>query len=86
MAQTYWFSYLIILAAVQITFKTGHLKEEVNLIIKKYPRYVSFGYGKEWDKHDFKLFEIWKTNLGWTFNAWRFWISYDNYNNTQKNR
>jgi len=47
---------------------------------------MSFGYGKEWDKHDFKLFEIWKTNLGWSVNAWRFWISYDNYNNTQKSK
>lgn len=42
-------------------------------------KYLSFVYGAEWDKEDFKLIEFRKVPLGWTFNIWRLSFSYDNY-------
>ncbi len=43
------------------------------------PKYLSFVYGKYWDKGDFKLFSFNKVPLGWSMNIWRLSISYDNY-------
>lgn len=40
---------------------------------------LSFIFGSEWDKGDFKLVEFRKTPLGWDFNVWRLMISYDNW-------
>lgn len=48
------------------------------------PKYLSFIFGKEWDKEDFKLVHFRKTPLGWDFNIWRFMFSYDNYGNVRK--
>lgn len=48
----------------------------------RYPKYISFIYGKEWDKSDFKLLSYRKTHLGWDFNIWRLMVSYDDYKKT----
>lgn len=47
------------------------------------PKYLSFVYGSEWDKEDFKMFEYSKTPLGWSMNVWRLSISYDNFENVK---
>lgn len=46
-------------------------------------KYLSFVYGSEWDKGDFKLFSFRKTPLGWDANIWRLSVSYDNYANAK---
>lgn len=46
---------------------------------KNAPKYLSFVFGKEWEKGEFKWLEFTKTPLGWDFNVWRFSISYDNF-------
>lgn len=43
------------------------------------PKYLSFVYGSEWGKGDFKPFYFRKVPLGWSVNVWRFSISYDNH-------
>lgn len=50
------------------------------------PKYLSFVYGSEWDRADFKLIGFRKTPLGWDFNIWRCSISYDNYENTKQSK
>jgi hypothetical protein len=52
---------------------------------KYQPKYISFVYGKYWQKGTFKLFGFVKTPLGWDMNIWRFVISYDNHKNLSKN-
>lgn len=51
---------------------------------KDAPRYLSFVYGKDWDREDFKFLEFRKTPLGWDFNIWRLMISYDNFGNVKE--
>lgn len=51
---------------------------------KAQPKYLSWVYGKEWDKGDFKLLEFRRTPLGWDFNIWRFMLSYDNYEKVRR--
>lgn len=43
------------------------------------PKYLSFVYGSEWEKGEFKPFSIRKVPLGWSMNIWRLSISYDNF-------
>ena len=45
----------------------------------KESKYLSFVYGSEWDKEEFKLVGFRHTPLGWSMNIWRLSISYDNY-------
>lgn len=40
---------------------------------------LSFVFGSEWEKEDFKFIEWYKTPLGWNFNLWRIAISYDDF-------
>ena len=47
------------------------------------PKYLSFVYGSEWDKEDFKMFKYSRTSLGWSMNVWRLSISYDNFENVK---
>lgn len=42
-------------------------------------KYLSFVFGKYWEKEDFKLIGFRKVPLGWTMNIWRFSISYDDF-------
>ena len=46
-------------------------------------KYLSFVFGSEWDKEDFKMFGTRKTPLGWDLNIWRLSISFDNYANVE---
>lgn len=48
------------------------------------PKYLSFVFGKEWDREDFKMFGFRKTPLGWDMNVWRFSLSYDNFERVSK--
>lgn len=50
----------------------------------RHPKYISFVYGSEWDKEDFKLIGFSKVPLGWSMNVWRFSISYDNFEKVSK--
>jgi hypothetical protein len=43
------------------------------------PKYLTFVYGREWERWDFKLFRFYKVPLGWSMNIWRLYISYDNH-------
>jgi hypothetical protein len=47
-------------------------------------KYLSFVYGSEWDKEDFKLIGFRKVPLGWSMNTWRLSISYDDYGKVSK--
>jgi hypothetical protein len=46
---------------------------------KDAPKYLTYVYGKEWDREEYKMFSFRKTPLGWDFNIWRFMLSYDDY-------
>lgn len=48
------------------------------------PKYLSFVYGSEWERADFKALGWRKTPLGWDVNIRRLSISYDNYGNVRK--
>jgi hypothetical protein len=43
------------------------------------PKYLTFAYGSEWRKGEFKQFNFRKVPLGWSMNIWRLSISYDNH-------
>ncbi len=47
-------------------------------------KYLTFVFGKDWDKKHFKFLDFYKTFLGWGFNLWRFGINYDNWGNHKK--
>lgn len=46
---------------------------------KEQPKYLSFVFGKEWEKGSFKFFGFRKVPLGWSINLWRFSLSFDDY-------
>jgi hypothetical protein len=48
-------------------------------------KYLSFVYGSEWEKGDFKILAFRKVPLGWSMNIWRLSISYDNYGKVKGN-
>jgi hypothetical protein len=47
-------------------------------------KHLTFIFGKEWDREDFKLFGFRKVPLGWNMNIWRFLISYDDWGKVKK--
>jgi|GEM_PF-6973059 len=49
-------------------------------------KYLTFLFGKEWDKEDFKLIGFKKTPLGWNSNIWRFCLTYDNFGKVEGNK
>jgi hypothetical protein len=47
---------------------------------------LSFIWGSEWEKGDFKFFRFRKVPLGWSFNIHRLSVSYDNYGKVRSSR
>jgi hypothetical protein len=49
-----------------------------------HPKYLSFVYGSEWDKGEFKVLSFRRTPLGWDMNIWRLSVSFDDYKKVKR--
>jgi hypothetical protein len=67
------------------TKKGEHTNMTISWDLPYKQKYLSFIYGKEWDKGEFPFFNFRKTPLGWDMNIHRLLISYDNWGKVKPN-